>query len=285
MGATATKAAPVRSGDKRTADKRTVESCKVVRLPSSRKIERRNNELVEEYQLSRDARILEKILEDNDGLIHATLKRFTYFPDPYEDIVQVARLGMIKAVQRFDCSKGVEFSSYATAIIDGEVRHYLRDNTLMRQPRWLSKAEKRIEEANIELSRELKRAPTLEELADEANISQEGILEILRVRAASGIHSVDDPASKENFYPAPDESVVSSLRYESFSLPIEDEITLHDAFKALNGFQKRLVYLLFYKDLTQTEVARQLGLSQRKVSRESAKAIGRMKAILNTRIF
>lgn len=75
------------------------------------------------------------------------------------------------------------------------------------------------------------------------------------------------------------------MRYESFSLPIEDEITLNDALNALDSFQRKLVYLLFYKDLTQTEVARQLGLSQRKVSRESAKALGRLKALLNTKIF
>lgn len=280
MGSTARGTVPVSSVDEQAA-----EVCEVVKLPGSRRLERHNNELVEEYQRTRDAGILERIVEDNDGLIHATLKRFSYFPDPYEDIVQVARLGMIKAIQRFDSARGVEFSSYATAIIDGEVRHYLRDNTLMRQPRWLSKAEKRIEEVSIEFFRKLKRAPTLEELSVEANISQEGILEILRVRASTGIHSIDDPATREDFHPDPNQDAVSSLRYESFSLPIEDEITLHDAFKVLSGFQKRLVYLLFYKDLTQTEVARQLGLSQRKVSRESAKALGRMKAILNTKIF
>lgn len=260
-------------------------SCEIIDLHGAKKVECLNSKLVGEYQRTKDSRILERIVKDNDGLIHATLKRFPYFPDPYEDIVQVARMGMIKAVQRFDASRGVAFSSYATAIIDGEVRHYLRDSTLMRQPRWLSKAENRVEEASVELSRRLKRAPTLEELSKEANISQEGILEILRVRAAAGVHSIDDPSSRENFHPDPDHRVVSSLRYESFSLPIEDEITLHEAFEALSTFQKRLVYLLFYKDLTQTEVARQLGLSQRKVSRESAKALGRMKAILNTRIF
>lgn len=264
------------------ADRKT---CAVINLPGNKEIERRNNKLVEEYQRTKDARVLEKIVKDNDGLIHATLKRFTYFPDPYEDIVQVARLGMIKAVRRFDTSRGVAFSSYATAIIDGEVRHYLRDNTLMRQPRWLSKAEKRVEGASLELARKLKRAPTLRELSEETNISKEGILEILRIKAAAGVHSIDDPASREDFHPVLDSSVVSSLRYESFSLPIEDEITLHEAFEALSSFQKKLVYLLFYKDLTQTEVARQLGLSQRKVSRESAKALNRMKAILNTKIF
>ncbi len=257
----------------------------VLRLPSRERVERRNSELITEYQKTRDADILADILESNDGLIHAALKRFSYFPDPYEDIVQVAKLGMIKAIQRFDCSRRVEFSSYATAIIDGEVRHYLRDNVLMRQPRWLRKTEKRIEEATIDLSRKLDRSPTLSEIAETANITEEGILEILRTRAAMGLHSIDDPATRDDYFPQPDNSVVHSIRYESFALPIEDEIVLHEAFDTLSAFQKKLVYLLFYKDLTQMEVAKQLGLSQRKVSRESAKALRRMKAILNTKLF
>jgi RNA polymerase sigma-B factor len=248
-------------------------------------VERRNTSLVLEYQKSRDTDVLQKIIDDNEGLIHAVLKRFSYFPDPYEDIVQVARLGMIKAVQRFDPSHRAEFSSYATAIIDGEVRHYLRDNVLMRQPRWLRKSEKRIEEASIDLSRKLGRAPTLKELSREVNITEDGILEILRARAAVDLHPVDDPISGDGFTSKLDHSQVSSLRYQSFSLPIEDEITLHEAMRALDSFQKKLVYLLFYKDLTQTEVAGRLGLSQRQVSRESARAMKRLKAVLNTKIF
>ncbi len=257
----------------------------VVYLPGNEKVDRRNTELVKKYQRTRDADVLQRIIESNEGLIHAILKRFPYFPDPYEDIVQVARLGMIKAVQRFDVSRRLEFSSYATAIIDGEVRHYLRDNVLMRQPRWLRKSERRIEEISIKLSRKLNRTPTLKELSEATNITEEGILEILRVRAATGLHYIDDPASCECFLSSPDKDRISSVRYESFSLPIEDEITLNDALNALDSFQKKLVYLLFYKDLTQTEVARQLGLSQRKVSRESAKALGKLKALLNTKIF
>ncbi len=258
---------------------------KVIRLPRSDRVERCNEELVRQYQQDRSPEVLQEILDRNDGLIHAVLKRFPYFPDPYEDLVQVARLGMIKAVQRFELDRGVEFSSYATAVIDGEVRHYLRDSTLMHQPRWLRSCEKRIEQASMELARKLNRTPTLKEIAEEVNITEEGIAEILRVRALTSLHRIDDPATADNFNPDPDRDSISSLRYESFSLPIEDEIALHEAFRALSGFHRRLVYLLFYKDLTQTEAARQLGLTQRKVSREVAKALTALKAALNTKVF
>jgi len=264
---------------------RTSTKTNVVEFPRSRKVERCNEELVEEYQRTKNPKILEKIVSSNQGLLHATLKRFSYLPDPYEDLLQVANLGLIKAAQRYDRSHGSVFSSYATAIVDGEVRHHLRDSVLMRQPRWLRKTEKRIEEVSIELTRKLKKPPTLSELSAAVNISEEGILEIMRVYAAASLHTVDDPITRERLQTGPDPSVIHSQRYESFSLPIEDRIALEEALDALSAFQKKIVYLLFYKDLTQAEVAEEMGLTQRKISRESAKALDRLKAILNTKIF
>ncbi|MHB0866686.1 MAG: sigma-70 family RNA polymerase sigma factor [Thermoleophilia bacterium] len=257
----------------------------VVEFPRTADVENHNRELIKDYQQSQDKSILEKIISRNQGLLHAVLRRFTYFPDPYEDLLQVANLGLIKAVQRYDHSRNVEFSSYATALVDGEVRHYLRDNALMKQPRWLRKAEKNIETASVELVRKHKRPPTLSELAKAVNISEEGILEILRTSASSSVYSMDDPINDGKMNQAPNPGAVRSMHYESFVLPIEDRIALTQAFESLTAFQKKVVYLLFYKDLTQTEVAEELGLNQRKVSRESAKALDVLKTILNKKIF
>lgn len=256
----------------------------VVEFPNAHKVERCNEEQVDLYQRTRKPEILEKIVAGNQGLLHAVLKRFSYFPDPYEDLLQVANLGLVKAVQRYDRSKGANFSSYATAIVDGEVRHHLRDSVLMRQPRWLRKTEKKIEEASIEFTRKHKRPPTMPELSEVVNISVDGILEIMRVYAAASLYTADDPITQERLQTGLDASVVRSQHYESFSLPIEDKIVLADALDALSAFQKKIVYLLFYKDLTQAEAAEEMGLTQRKISRESAKALDRLKAILNTKI-
>ncbi|MHB1458220.1 MAG: sigma-70 family RNA polymerase sigma factor [Thermoleophilia bacterium] len=257
----------------------------VVQFPKSRRLERCNEDLVERYQETRNPEILERIVSSNQGLLHTVMKRFSYFPDPYEDLLQVANLGLIKAVQRYDKSHGASFSSYATAIVDGEIRHHLRDNVLMRQPRWLRKSERRIEEVSLDLTRKLRRPPSLSELSEAVNISERGILEIMRAYANIGMHSVDDPVTRERLQSGPDASVVFSKHYESFLLPIEDRIVLEEALDALSVFQKKLIYLLFYKDLTQAEVAKDLGLTQRKISRESAKALNRLKAVLNTKIF
>ena len=257
----------------------------VVLFPRSNKVERCNEVLVKRYQETKDPEILEKLVSSNQGLLHTVLKRFSYFPDPYEDLLQVANLGLIKAAQRYDSSHGAGFSSYATAIVDGEVRHHLRDSVLMRQPRWLRKSEKRIEDASIELTRKLKRPPSLSEISEAVNISEQGILEIMRVYANVSLHNVDDPVAHDRLESSPDFSLINSKHYESFSLPIEDKIVLEEALDALNAIQKKIVYLLFYKDLTQAEVAKELGLTQRKISRESAKALNRLKAVLNTKIF
>ena len=270
---------------KRDTDAPAKTDAQVVPFPRSRKVDRCNEELVAQYQETRNPEILERIVSCNQGLLHAVLKRFSYFPDPYEDLLQVANLGLIKAVQRYDRSHGAGFSSYATAIVDGEVRHHLRDSVLMRQPRWLRKSEKRIEDVSIELTRKLKRPPTFGELSEAVNISEQGILEIMRVYANVGLHSVDDLTARDRLQSGPDASVICSKHYESFSLPIEDRIVLEEALDALSSFQKKLVYLLFYKDLTQAEVAKELGLTQRKISRESAKALNRLKSVLNTKIF
>ena len=84
---------------------------------------------------------------------------------------------------------------------------------------------------------------------------------------------------------ANDSRLVHSLRRESFALPIEDRIALYDALDKLSAFQRRLVYLLFFKELTQTEVADELGMTQKKVSRESIKALGKLKQLLGRRVF
>ena len=241
--------------------------------------------MVSEYQRTKNPSVLEDILQRNQGLLHTIIRRFSSSPEPYEDMLQVASVGLIKAVQRFDISKGFEFSSYATAIIDGEVRHYLRDNVLIRQPRWLRKTKSRIENASAELARKLNRPPRLCELSEEVNIPEEGILEVFRVYATVGLYPVDDPVNGDEFTIKPDLSVMRSRHYESFVLPLEDEIIIHQALDALSSLHKRIIYMLYFRDMTQSEAAEEMGLTQRKVSRESGKALEKLKAILGTKLF
>lgn len=242
-----------------------------------------NLELLARYRSGKvDA--LDELLQSNEALLHHILKRFSRATEPYEDLFQVARLGLMKAVQRFDPERGTSFSTYAVAIVDGEVRHYLRDSLLVRQPRWARGLYARIQEAQAAFFQKHERAPTTAELASLVNVKEEGVLEIIRVQGGLSLHSLDEPFESAERTTV-DKSLVRAIRAENFSLPVEDRILLYDALGALSDLQKKIIYLLFFGELTQQEVADEMGLSQRAVSREQVKALGRLKAILTKRVF
>ena len=244
-----------------------------------------NEQLVAEYAATRSPASLDQVVRDNQRLLHHVLKRFAAADEPYEDLLQVANLGLIKAVQRFDSTKGVRFSTYAVPVIEGEVRHHLRDSLLLRQPRWVKRVYRQIEEAVVSLTGKLGRPPQLSEIAAELNISEAGILEVLNVYARIDLKGLSDNYADAAGDPTADSGEVRSLHLTSFSLPIEDRIALYDALDVLTAFQRKLIYLLFFREFTQHEVAAALGLTQKKVSRESIKALARLKQVMTRRVF
>lgn len=243
-----------------------------------------NERLLSQYAGSGSPAALDELVRRNQNLLHHILKRFACANEPYEDLLQVANLGLIKAAQRYDAARGVRFSTYATAIVDGELRHHLRDSLLLRQPRWVKKVYGEIQAKSSELMHKLGRAPEVGEIAAAVNIDESGILEVMRLYARIDLHSQNEPFSDDDMDIVADRRAVRALRQESFSLPIEDRIVLYDALDKLSSFQRRLVYLLFFKQLTQSEVADQLGLSQKKVSREQVKALTRLRQMLVQRV-
>jgi len=244
-----------------------------------------NEQLLAAYADTGSPATLDEIVRRNQNLLHHILKRFAYASDPYEDLLQVANLGLIKAAQRFDARRGVRFSTYATAIVDGELRHHLRDSLLLRQPRWVKKIYREIQAKSNELMHKLGRPPEVAELAQALNITEAGILEVTNLYARIDLHGRNEPFVPGELDEGADPRMVHSLHQNSFALPIEDRITLYDALDKLSAFQRRLIYLLFFKDLTQTEVADELGLTQKKVSRESIKALDKLKQLLGRRVF
>ena len=244
-----------------------------------------NEQLLAAYAETGSPAALDEVVRRNQNLLHHILKRFSYANEPYEDLLQVANLGLIKAAQRFDARRGVRFSTYATAIVDGELRHHLRDSLLLRQPRWVKKVYGQIQGKSSELSHKLGRPPEVAELAEALNINEAGILEVMNLYSRIQLHSQDEPFTPDELQAEADPGMVHSVRQASFALPIEDRISLYAAMDRLSAFQRRLIYLLFFKDLTQSEVAEELGLTQKKVSRESLKALGRLKEVLGRKVF
>lgn len=244
---------------------------------------RQNEALLAQYARARSPQTLDRLVRDNQALVHHILKRFRYGEESYEDLLQVANLGLIKAAQNYDARRGVKFSTYATVVIEGEVRHHLRDSLLLRQPRWLRRVYGQIQGASAELAQELGRPPRIAEIAQRLNINEDGVHEVLAAYARLDLQALGD--GDEGDGPGMDRRCLYSQRHESFVLPIEDRLALDEALERLSEFQRQLVDLLFFREFTQREVADLLGVTHKKVSRELGKALTRLREVMGKRIF
>src|SRR5918997_5445405 len=229
--------------------------------------------LIEAYRERGDRRAVERILSMNVKILNHIVRRYASSSDEsYEDLLQVGYVAMMKAINGYRLDSEAKFSSYAYAMIEGEIKHHLRDTALVKRPRWARSLHARVSEATRRLTAELGRPPHIEEVASEVNITPEGVSELMKLFCDTDVLSLDSGGDEEV-----DVSAIKSLRYENFSLPIEDRILLEQALDSLSELQRKVIYLFFYKDLCQTEIGKKLGLSQRKTSRTVATAVKALK--------
>src|SRR5919106_1801287 len=229
--------------------------------------------LIEAYRERGDRRALERIFSMNVKILNHIVRRYASSSDEcYEDLLQVGYVGMMKAINGYRLDSEAKFSSYAYAMIEGEIKHHLRDAALLKRPRWARSLHAKVSEASSRLTAELGRPPLIEEVADEVNITPEGVSELMKLFCNTDAVSLDAGEDEEV-----DVSAIKSVRYETFSLPVEDRIMLEQALDSLSELQRKVVYLFFYKDLCQTEIGKKLGLSQRKTSRTVASAVKTLK--------
>src|SRR5215217_4247759 len=229
--------------------------------------------LIEAYKERGDRRAIEQILSMNTKILNHLVRRYASASDEtYEDLLQVGYVGLMKAINGYRLDSEAKFSSYAYSMIEGEIKHHLRDTALVKRPRWARSLHAKISEATRRLTAELGRTPLLEEVASEVNVTPEGVSELMKLFCDTDAVSLDAGEDEEV-----DVSAIKSLRYETFSLPVEDRILLEQALESLSELQRKVIYLFFYKDLCQTEIGRKLGLSQRKTSRTVASAVKALK--------
>jgi len=227
------------------------------------------------YWVTRSRELRDAIVLRHMPLVKSISLQFVRAGGQRDDLEQVGCLGLIKAVERFDPGFRVPFEAYARTIIAGEISHYLRDLApSMRVPRWYRTLNRRIHQAHDRLTGRLQREPTPGELAVEMNVTVEGVLEILRLRASYSLASLTDdrPAAS-----AAQIEAIKSRRYQTFQLPVEDRIVLDRAIERLAEVERTLIHLFFYKDLTQTEIARRLGYSQKHISRLLGQCIRKLR--------
>lgn len=231
--------------------------------------------LVEACRRDGDRRALEQLLDMHGRILNHIVRRYAdTSEEPYDDLLQVGYVGLMKAVEGYSSGNGAKFSSYAYSMIDGELRHHFRDTRLVKRPRWATALYAKISQSNSRLTEKLGRPPLVAEIAQEANITQEGVLALLKIFQDTDVYSLEE-------HDEIDISVIRSAHYEAFSLPIEDRIQLEHALESLSELQRKVVYLFFYKDLSQTEIGRKLGLPQRKVSRIISGATKSLRSLLD----
>lgn len=221
-------------------------------------------------QLARDA-----LVEQHLPLVEHLARRFRNRGEPYDDLVQVATIGLIKSVDRFDLERGVEFSTYATPTIVGEIKRHFRDKGwAVRVPRRLQELRLSLASATSELSQKQGRAPTVAELAAHLKITDEEVLEGLESGNAYSTLSLDagDAGSGE---PMP---VAETLGVEDEGLEgVEYRESLKPMLEQLPPREKRILMLRFFRNMTQSEIAAEIGISQMHVSRLLARTLAQLR--------
>ncbi|MEX0826682.1 MAG: SigB/SigF/SigG family RNA polymerase sigma factor [Acidimicrobiia bacterium] len=207
----------------------------------------------------------EEVVREHQRLVSYLAKRFAGKGEPIDDLEQVAYIGLLKTIERFDPTRGVQFSTYATATIIGELKRHLRDKAwAMRIPRGLKQASLLIGQLEQELSQRLGRSPKVSELAEAADMSEEEVIEALDAGRTYTLASLDAPVGDEEGSRAR----IDDLASPDDDLGLAERLgTVAEAIAALPERQRRILYLRFFDDLTQTEIAAELGMSQMHVSR------------------
>jgi len=211
-------------------------------------------------------------------LVKSIAYKFINSGEPLEDLEQLGYIGLINAINLYNRQRNVKFETYATWLISGEIRHYIRDkHQVIKIPGWILKLNKKIDEFIIYYQKENNRFPSLSEISKELNLTEEGIEEILKAREAVQVISLDQEQRKYSSDSYPKIEKIKSKNYETFKLPMEDIIALKTALSKLKELPRKVIYFIFEKDLTQTNIARKLGISQRQVSRIKESALKELK--------
>jgi RNA polymerase sigma-B factor len=224
----------------------------------------------------RRQRARDSLVEQHLPLVEHLARRFRNRGEPYDDLVQVATIGLIKSVDRFDLGRGVEFSTYATPTIVGEIKRHFRDKGwAVRVPRRLQELRLSLASATSELSQKQGRSPTVSELAAHMKITDEEVLEGLESANAYSTLSLDAGDSGSGDEPMP---VADTLGSEDEGLEgVEYRESLKPMLEQLPPREKKILMLRFFKNMTQSEIAEEIGISQMHVSRLLARTLAQLR--------
>lgn len=227
---------------------------------------------------SRRSEIREELVRLHLPLVEHLTRRFLNRGEPYDDLLQVGTIGLIKAVDRFDLDRGVEFSTYATPTIVGEIKRYFRDKGwAIRVPRRLQELRISIAGTTSELTQSLGRSPTIAEIGKAVGVTEEEVLEGLESANAYSTLSLDasDPTVDSAL------SMLDSLGEDDEALEsVENRASIKPLLEQLPPREKYILTLRFFRGMTQSEIATEIGVSQMHVSRLLNKTLAQLRESL-----
>jgi RNA polymerase sigma-B factor len=225
-----------------------------------------------EFALTRDERLRNELVESHLGLAHQLARRFVSRGESYDDLVQVASVALVKSVDRFDPDRGVEFSTFATRTIIGELKRHFRDRG------WAIRAPRRIQELYLELgpaietlSQELGRPPTVSEIAESIGASEEAVLEAMEAGQSYRTSSIDAPDRQEG-------TIADRLGdIDAGFGGAEDRLVLAISLADLKERERVILSYRFVDGLSQSEIAERVGISQMHVSRLLVSSLAKLR--------
>ncbi len=224
-----------------------------------------------------DRRARDELTERYLPLARHVARRYQHSGEPFDDLVQVASLALVKAVDRFDPANGAAFTSYAVPTIAGELKRYFRDKSwAVRPPRGLQEMTLRVEAAATHLTQLHDRAPTVSELAVALDATDEQVLDALQARGARGALSFDAPARGEDDGATLQDTLDSD---DDGYAQAEHRALLDPLLGTLSPRSRDILRMRFEDDLTQAEIGARLGISQMQVSRLIRQAIERLRHV------
>jgi RNA polymerase sigma-B factor len=214
------------------------------------------------------------------NLVRYLSVKFANRGEALEDLIQVGTVGLIKAVDRFDLERGVEFTTYATPTVVGEIKRHFRDKG------WAVKVPRRLQELNLSVNRALEKmtvdlghSPTVGELAEKLGATQEEILEAQELGQAYNLLSLDSEVAGDGDRNA--QTLADYIGQQDPELAnLEDRANLEKAFDVLSRRERIILFLRFYESVSQTEIAKRLNVSQMHVSRLQQKALEKLREAL-----
>jgi RNA polymerase sigma-B factor len=229
--------------------------------------------LVVEYCKTKNPALRDEIIVNYKSLVEFIARKLAFNRSDTDDLVQIGSIAILKALDRFDVTKETDFATFATPNIIGEIKHYFRDKSqVVKVPRKLQELNSKIKN-ELREAQKLEKTPTVSELAKKLDISEEQVLEAMEAGQNIRVLSLDAPSYQSDGSSSNEPSMLDQVASQSKQDNVLNKETIKQAILHLEPRERRILYLRFYGNLSQSEIAERLRLSQMHISRLLAKSL------------